>query len=245
MTTSVSTQSLSSSTTSIHLVRYQLTWSTPIPAPNHSVLKNILEYALTRAGFAQRDFNQPARWGWGIVHEWNTANRTRRMTALHFGSADSTWIAGLSRLTPEILQDSAAEAGLRWPLGQLAMTPQPDWTIPLFIQPVTPIRVLATVRHGRRPALLTLDTEWETALNRTMAYRFGRPFALRVIPDPWMPISRPVGSASLVVHGRPVALPGVMMPFILTGPSHDCATVWSSGLGSSTGMGFGWITTLS
>ncbi len=214
----------------------------PIPAPNHSTLKNILEYALTRDGVPYRPFG-PARWGWG-AYTFPDPDQPQRflLIGLGWGSADPHYMDILDHLTPARLHESAAEAGIDWPSSKIqddAPLLSPDM---LLVRPITPIRVLESVPSGRRPAILQLNEDWTIALNRTMSYRLGRPFHLQMQQDHLFTATQ------VSVSSRPLSqttrLPGITASFVLRAPtefSHELSVVWASGLGANTGMGFGWI----
>ena len=99
---------------------------------------------------------------------------------------------------------------------------------------------------GRTKAVLTPGDEFNAALNRIMARRFGRSFRLTFIPDRLYTFSRKGKiAASMAIKiredGQPVCLPGIVTPFVLTGPTEDLRDAWFSGLGVGTGMGFGCV----
>jgi hypothetical protein len=149
----------------------------------------------------------------------------------------------LDRLGPESVQRSAAEAGIDWP----DSTVQDDAPLIsadlLLVHPVTPIRVLESVSHGRRKAILTLNEAWTAALNRTMAYRLGHPFHLRVQQDRMLAANHVTIGSRLLSAQTHTSLPGIVTLFILSAPlnAQEISEVWASGLGANTGMGFGWI----
>ena len=210
-----------------------------------SALKNVLEFATTRGGAALRSHAGPARWGWGFTTQLRPHSSDRVLTSLSWGTTDPAMEEALRCLTPERLRESAAEAGMPLRVVTWDADPVPDFTHSLFVQPITPLRVLESARYGRRLVRLQLDAAWEAALNRTMSYRFGRPFALRVTLDPAWLWATPSGIRSQPFENKTthhiVRLPGLMTPFLLDGPPDDLATVWANGCGAGTGMGFGWI----
>ncbi len=230
----------SASPVTVQSLRRVIRWAKPVENVDQSVIKNVLEAAITRAGASIRPFG-PAQWGWG-VYAVHGGKEPRRIRGMAFGSADPMMALALSRVTPDILRASAREA--RWTLPDADMVDEavPNLALPMIALPVTPVRVLTNPRTGRRLAMLTVDVDWAAALNRTMAFRFGRPFALRVMVDPATLVGASyLGQRAVVSHGHVVKLPGVVHPIILMGPPADLATVWTSGMGASTGMGFGWI----
>ncbi len=221
------------------MIRRICTLDRPIPAPDHSTLKNILEYALTRSGVPYRPFG-PARWGWGAYTIPDPACPHRfLLVGLGWGSADPRYMTILDHLTPESVQQSAVETGIDWPDSVMQDDAPLISTDILLVQPVTPIRVLESVLHGRRKAILILNAAWTAALNRTMSYRFGRPFHLQVQQDQMLAHHAVMGIRPLSAQTN---LPGIVAPFILTAPeTQELQSVWASGLGANTGMGFGWV----
>jgi len=228
------------------MIRICATLDTSIPfRGTASQLKNILEFAVTRSGAALRSHEGPSRWGWGYRTIAGPNPSERRLTSLSWGTSDPDMEKALSLITPHVLSESAANAGL--PLGVLNFKQAllPDFSYPIIVKPVTPIRVLESVRSGRRKAILQMDDHWVDGLNRTMSYRFQRPFALKMSQDVDMSLSFGNTVKAQVIENKAshqiVGLPGIIQPFILDGPPDDLAAVWFSGCGSGTGSGFGWI----
>lgn len=227
------------------MIRIRATLSQPVPFHHVSEIKNVIEFAATRGGAALRSHAGPSRWGWGFVTEPGDKKDERRLRSLSFGTTDQDAEQSLRHITAEWLQESAAAAGITLSIEGLVADPLPDFSGAILAHPITPIRVLDSTRQGRRRAILQLNAVWQEGLNRTMSYRFGRPFALQVNTDPaalWS-TARPVRSQPLEnkTLRTVVGLPGIVVPFVLEGSPEDLRAVWASGCGSGTGMGFGWI----
>jgi len=153
----------------------------------------------------------------------------------------------LAQIAPDDLVEPSQVPGAGLDVRRSKIHQELTWfpTSILSVYAISPIRVLQRNDESHRSlAILTLGPGWEMALNRTMATRFGRPFHLRVIPDAFYVRAR---QGNLVAHmgvkkdaqGRPVILPGLVFPFVLTGPEADLRDAWYNGLGAGTGMGFG------
>ena len=213
-------------------------------------IHNVLIHAMAVHGYHPPQ-KHPAAWGFGVVSRPLRGNGSRqvfRVQRIYVGSSHPDVAATLARITPEDLRElsQVPQAGLD--LHEATIHRDLSWQVTsevLAVYPLSPIRVLEH-RDGANgsTALLTLGDAWESALNRTMARRFGRPFHLQVIPDDLyirerqgrITASRPIKKDP---HGRPVVLPGLEFPFILIGPPEDLRDAWINGLGAGTGMGFG------
>jgi CRISPR-associated endoribonuclease Cas6 len=154
----------------------------------------------------------------------------------------------MAKITVEDLVEPSLSPGAGLDLRRATIAQDERW-IPseaLSLYALSPIRVLHREQGGRSQALLTPGEAFNTALNRIMQTRFGRPFRLSFIPDrlySFAKQSRLTASMAVGVRpdGRPVCLPGIVTPFVLAGPSEDLRDAWFSGLGAGTGMGFGCI----
>lgn len=213
----------------------------PVYIRTRDTIKNICEHAMHAHGYRRQD-QMPTRWGFGV--------RARRVGPQHFyqveeiilGSADPEIAETIAAVTAEDLCEPNAVPGAGLVIKEANIVPDTPWlpTPAAQFLTVSPIRVLA----GHHQTILTPGAEWEAAINRTMTARFGWPFALRVQPDS-LYVRRRKGEivARMAIkvgpEGQVRVYPGIVMPIVLSGPPTDIATAWYSGLGGSTGMGFG------
>ena len=212
-------------------------------------IHNLLVYAMGAQGY-HPPAKQTAAWGFGVISQPVSVNgprRLRRIQQIIVGSSHPDAANALARLTPGDLMEPSQVPGAGLDLRTATIRPDDPWipTDVLAARPVSPIRVLEH-RDGANgsTALLTLGEAWESALNRTMTRRLGRPVQLRVIPDDLYVRERQghiVGRRAVKRDrlGRPVVLPGLEFPFILIGTPEDLRDAWVNGLGAGTGMGFG------
>lgn len=214
----------------------------PIYIQSRDAIKNILEYALRQHGYRRVD-DRPLRWGFGVVaHRVPGRQHFYQVDQVIFGSSDPAIMDAMAAITPQDLREPNAVPGAGLDLTYATLTTEAPWvpTPAAHFLALSPIRVL----QGHRQTILTLGPDFTTYLNRTMAHRFGRPFHLTFQPDSFY-VRRHNGqiAARMAIkmspEGSPIVYPGLVLPFVLTGPEDDIATAWYSGLGSSTGMGFG------
>lgn len=209
-------------------------------------IKNVIDNALARHGYRRLD-NQPVRYGFGVIAR-PIGNGLRRIERIYLGSSDPVIAEAIAKITPEDLIEPSLTPGAGLDLRRARFIRDESWvpTEALALYAVSPIRVLHRSEGGRSQALFTPGDAFDAALNRSMATRFGRPFQLRFIPDRWYSFAKKgnlVASMAIGVRsdGRLICLPGIVTPFVLVGPSEDLQDAWFSGLGTGTGMGFGWV----
>lgn len=210
-------------------------------------VKNILDNVLARHGYARID-NQPVRYGFGVLSRPLEKNGLRRIERIYLGTSDPFIAEAMARIVPEDLLEPSLAPGAGLDLRRAVILRDERW-IPveaLSLYALSPIRVLARGTGERSRALLVTGLEFDTALNKVMTLRFGRPFQLRLIPDRSYSFMKHGDlSASMAVgirpNGKPLCLPGIVTPFLLTGPVEDIRDAWFSGLGAGTGMGFGCV----
>ncbi len=208
-------------------------------------VKNLIDTALTRHGYTL-DRKRPVRYGFGVIAKRIPATASRRLYRIErifVGSADPEISQIMEQWSPKDLVEPNAVPGAGLNLSSATMTqvPSPVLGEALAVYAISPIRVL---EGNPSRTILELGPKWEKALNQTMTRRFDRPFHLHVIPDSFYIRSRHgdiVAKMAIKVKndGYVVAYPGLVFPFVLTGPKRDLDIAWHSGLGSSTGMGFG------
>ncbi len=229
-------------------------WKIDVPRGDRSAVirsrdavKNLIDAALVRHGY-HVDRTQPARYGFGMVGKRVAApgsQRFHRVERVIVGSSDPVIARALALWTPEDLWEPNAVLGSGLDLRHSTLTSDPSPVLgeAIALYAVSPLRV---VDGNPGQTILELGAPWEQALNRTMARRFGRPFHLHVIPDSWYiraQHGRIVARMAVKVRhdGYVVAYPGLVLPFVLTGPPDELHVAWYSGLGSSTAMGFGCV----
>mgnify|MGYP000852570571 CR=1 FL=1 len=210
-------------------------------------IKNLIDSALSRHGYSRTD-NQPVCYGFGAITRPVGNNGLRRVERVILGSSDPRVTTALARITLEDLIEPALTSGAGLDLRRGRIIRDERWTPveALSLYAVSPIRVLSRTGGNRSQALLEPGEAFDTALNRSMTTRFGRPFRLKLIPDRLYSFARRGHlSASMAVglrpNGRPLCLPGIVTPFVLAGPADDLRDAWFSGLGTGTGMGFGCV----
>ncbi len=232
---------------------YIFRWKIDVPRDDRSPVirsrdsvKNLIDAALVRHGY-QINRGQPARYGFGVVAKrvGTPTQRLHRVERVIVGSSDPTIAKALAAWTPEDLWEPNAVpgAGLDLRNSIMAADPSPIISEAITLYAVSPLRVLDG-NPGR--TILELGAAWEIALNRTMARRFGHAFHLHVIPDSWYVRAK---HGQIIAHmavkirtdGYVVAYPGLVLPFVLTGPRNELHVAWYSGLGGSTAMGFGCV----
>ena len=210
-------------------------------------VKNLIDSALSAHGYRRID-NQPVRYGFGVIARPVGKQGLRRVERVYVGSSDPDIAGALSRIRAEHLLEPSLLEGAGLDLRRATIIRDERW-VPseaLALYALSPIRVLERDPQGRTLALLTPGATFNAALNRIMATRFGRPFRLSFIPDRLYSFARKGQlAASMAVatrpNGRPLCLPGIVTPFMLAGPCNDLRDAWFSGLGASTGMGFGCV----
>lgn len=229
-------------------------WRIDVPRGDRSpvirsrdAVKNLIDAALVRHGYAV-DRSRPARYGFGVVAQrvpMPGSQRWHRVQRLIVGSSDPAIAQALAEWASDDLWEPNAVpgAGLDLRHSTLSVDPSPVVGEAISLYAVSPIRV---VEGNPGQTILELGPAWEQGLNRTMARRFGRPFHLHVIPDSWYVRARHgqiVARMAVKVRsdGYVVAYPGLLLPFVLTGPREELDVAWYSGLGSSTAMGFGCV----
>lgn len=215
----------------------------PVYIKTRDSVKNLLEHALHCHGY-QRLVRDPVRWGFG-VHARRVANqRFYRVHEIIVGSSEPSISSVIERITVADLVEPNAVPGAGISLQHAEIFTETPWVptpVAQFIA-VSPLRVLA----GHHQTILELGQDFERALNRTMQTRFSRRFHLEFRPDSWY-VRRRNGNivARMAIkqgpNGRITVYPGLVLPFVLMGPPEDIAVAWYSGLGGSTGMGFGCI----
>lgn len=221
-----------------------------IAADKAGAVKNVIDSYLSRQG-VPLDRTRPAPYGFGVVARRIRAagpHRLYRIQEIRIGSTDEQVARALQELRPDELYEPSAVDGAGLDLRGAEIARMGAW-LPVEAMAgyaVSPIRVLDT-RPGRPKgrAMATFGPEFDRALNRTMEQRFGRPFHLRFIPDAaYVRLRRGQVAARMAVKrspdGRMVTLDGVVLPFLLEGPPEELREAWFNGLGSATGLGFGW-----
>lgn len=210
-------------------------------------VKNIIDSALSRYGYSRVD-NTPVRYGFGVLSRPVGKEGLRRIERVILGSADPRIAQAIAKITSEDLLEPSMTPGAGLDLRQARIIRDERWTPAeaLSLYALSPIRALVYDKGGRSRALLTPGLEFNAALNRAMACRFGRSFRLTFIPDALYARARGGNlSASMAIKiredSRPVCLPGIVTPFVLAGSSEDLRDAWFSGLGAGTGMGFGCV----
>lgn len=208
-------------------------------------VKNIIDNALARRGYNRID-NQPVCYGFGVIARPVGVNGLRRIERVVLGTSDPTIAEAMAKITSNDLLEPSLTPGAGLDLRRATIRRDERWMAveALSLYALSPIRVLGWKKRGRSQALLTPGEAFNAALNRVMETRFGRPFRLSFIPDRLYSFSKKGNlTASMAVgmkaDGRPICLPGIVTPFLLTGPSQDLCDAWFSGLGAATGMGFG------
>lgn len=209
-------------------------------------IKNVIDYALSRHGYRRVD-NQPVRYGFGVIARPVGNNGLRRVERVILGSSDPPIAEALAQFTSEDLLEPALTPGAGLDLRRARIVRDDRWTPveALSLYALSPIRVLQRIGN-RSQAVLEPGEAFNTALNGSMTTRFGRTFRLTFIPDRLYTFAhRGRLTASMAVgqrsDGRPLCLPGLLTPFVLTGPAEDLRDAWFSGLGASTGLGFGCV----
>lgn len=214
----------------------------PLYIQSRDAIKNIFEHALRRYGY-RRQGDAPVRWGFGVLaHRVPGPQRFYAVHSVIVGSSDPTIAAIIAQFQPSDLVEPNAVPGAGIDLSSAQLTTDDPWlpTPAAHFMTVSPLRVLA----GHHQTILSLGPAFTEALNRTMAFRFGRPFHLEFRPDS-LYVRRRGGQIAarmaikIAPDGHAVVYPGLVLPFVLTGPAEDIAVAWYSGLGGSTGMGFG------
>lgn len=213
--------------------------------------KNLCDSALSRHGY-RIDRSKPAPYGFGVIARpvRVTGARARRMFRIErawIGSTNPDVTQALAQITPEDLYEPSDVTGAGLDMHTATITNE-DWfpTDVVAGYAISPIRVLQTTPGTPRGhALSVFGPEFDRALNRTMERRFRRPFRLRFVPDTgYVRLRRGDVTVHMGVRslpdGRVVALDGVVLPFLLAGPSEDIRDAWYNGLGSATAQGFGW-----
>ncbi|MCY0908738.1 MAG: hypothetical protein OWR62_10140 [Sulfobacillus thermotolerans] len=212
-------------------------------------IHNVLTFALVRHGY-HPVANRPSPWGFGVVGRRVRTRGPRRLWRVErivVGTTEPTIAEALARITPDDLVEPSQVPSAGLDLRQSTLRHDVSWfaTSALSVYALSPIRVLERTEESHQSmAILTLGPQWDAALNRTMATRFGRPFQLRVVPDEFYVRAH---QGHLVAkmgikkdrQGRPVILPGLVFPFLLLGPESDLRDAWFNGIGAGTGMGFG------
>lgn len=216
----------------------------PLYIQTRDSIKNVLESALRRHGYWRTD-RGPVRWGFG-VRAWRIPGPQRlyQVREIIVGTADPAIAKALAAMTADDLVEPNAVPGAGIDFRAARIVTESPWlpTPAAEFRTVSPIRVLA----GRHQTILELGPQFDEAVNRTMATRFNRRFQLRVQPDSAY-VRRRNGKivARMAIKrqtdGRVTVYPGLVFPFVLAGPPEDLAVAWYSGLGGSTGMGFGCI----
>ncbi|MHB1563728.1 MAG: CRISPR-associated endoribonuclease Cas6 [Leptospirillum sp.] len=210
-------------------------------------IKNIVDSALSKHGYHRID-NRPVRYGFGVISRPVGKGGLRRVERIYLGSSDPEIAVAMSRIVAEDLCESSLTPGAGLDLREARIFRDDRW-IPceaMSLYAVSPIRVLSRDGRDRSLAILNIGTDFSSILNRIMETRFGRPFCLTFIPDRLYSFMRKGHlSASMAVGRRPdgrvICLPGIVTPFVLTGPPDDLRDSWFSGLGAGTGMGFGCV----
>ena len=229
-------------------------WKIDVPREDRSAVihsrdavKNLIDAALVRHGY-RVNRKQPARYGFGVVAKPVAMPGTKRLHKVErviVGSSDPAIARAMESWTAEDLWEPNAVPGSGLDLRGSSIRPDPSPILgdAIALYMVSPLRV----QEGNTgQTLLELGETWELALNRTMGRRFGKPFHLHVIPDSWYIRSnrgKIVARMAVKVRndGYVVAYPGLVFPFVLTGPRDELQIVWYSGLGGSTAMGFGCV----
>jgi len=210
-------------------------------------IKNIIDSALSKHGYHRVD-NRPVRYGFGAISRPTGKGGLRRVERIYLGTSDPKIASAMNRITVADLVEPSLTPGAGLDLRKARIFRDERW-VPaeaLSLYALSPIRVLSREDGDRSRAMLDLGPHFTQALNRIMETRFGRPFHLTFIPDRLYSFSRKGNlSASMAVGKRPdgrvICLPGIVTPFVLTGPVDDVRDAWFSGLGAGTGMGFGCV----
>ncbi len=213
-------------------------------------VKNLLDHALSRHGY-RLDRSTPARYGFGViarrVNAGSLQRRLYRVERVWIGSADKEAANALARIDVSDLWEPLDVSGAGLDL-RTATIHEEHWESAEAATgyAVSPIRVLNTeVGSPHGYAQSAFGPQFDTSLNATMQRRLGRSFHLRFIPDmSYVRLHQGNVQVRMSVRklpdGRMVALDGVVLPFLLVGPSIDIRDAWYSGLGAATGEGFGW-----
>ncbi len=234
-------------------LRIEVPLTPPTVFKTQDSVHNLLVHAMAQHGY-HLPRNQPARWGFGVIRRPVSSIPTSlplfHLQRIIVGSTDREIADVLAQLTPDDLTELSQVPGSGLDLRHAQIIHDRSW-IPTAVLPIAPISPVRVLEHGPRGsiALLQLGPTWEARLNHVMTRRFDRPFAIRVIPDDIYLRERggrvctqlPV--KSMPKTHRPVVLPGLQFPAILTGPEADLRDAWFNGLGAGTGMGFGCLGT--
>lgn len=213
-------------------------------------IADLLGSALRRHGYDPHAEQTPARWGFGaITRPLKTAGaRLYALEAIHCGSSDPRIANALAHIDAHDLRLEGAMPG--WTLDCRTATVSnytviPDGSEALNVYCVAPIRLIRYHSGGRREEIVTLADDLDSLINRTMSRRFGRAFHLRALPDRLYLRGRSSISAGFAIksddRGRAIVKRGIVLPFTLTGPFEDLCHAWYSGLGRTTGLGFGML----
>lgn len=215
-------------------------------------VKNIIDACLHKYGYA-RENNTPSKYGWGaLIHK--VGSGLYRIDRVWVGSCDPVITKAIEQIKVEDLIEPTMTpgAGLDLRKSRLSFESLPKKVSAISCFTNTPIRVLSKKDSGRAKALTTTGEFYSKRLNETMSKRFGRPFSLEFIPNnTYVRMNGGEIVRSLPIRGQKRTsgddtgntffLPGIVVPFILSGPEEDLLVALTSGIGANTGMGFGWI----
>jgi hypothetical protein len=213
-------------------------------------IADLLGGALRRHGCNPNSDAYPARWGFGVVARRlkSATPRLYSVEAIHLGSSDERIAAAIARIEPSDLVLDTAMPG--WELDCRTAkvrdyTLLPDGIEALNLYCVSPIRLTRRLADGQHEDVTELCADLNQLINRTMERRFARPFDLQLLPDRLYLRGRSNVSAGFAIksddRGRAVVKRGIVLPFTLVGSHADLEHAWYSGLGRTTGLGFGML----
>ncbi len=219
---------------------------------DRDAVANLLIAAMRKYGYRPQQ-NVPTRWGFGVVskslnhHSKNPKQWLHLVQRIIVGSSDPSIAAIITQIKPDdLLEPNQVEgAGLDLRMANIYVASPWIGTEAVSFYCVSPIRV--TEHHDKQSnygSYLQTGDKLNQLLNRTMQSRFKRSYDLNFIPDSLYVRScggkMEAGMAiKTLPNDKPLIIKGLMLPFILTGATEDLRDVWYSGLGRSTGRGFG------
>lgn len=208
---------------------------------------NLLIAAMKKHGFCF-ETNHPARWGFGVVSTPVDKNKTlRRVGRVYIGSADPDIANILAKIEPHDLIEPNAVLGCGLDLSMASITTQTHSleSEGIAFYCISPLRANAPAITPQ--GLPEFGAPFNEALNLAMKHRFQRDFNLSFIPDSLYIRAKAGNITARMAHNVSkntqgvLTKPGIITPFILTGPKEEIDIAYFSGLGINTGRGFGCV----
>ncbi len=207
---------------------------------------NVLIHAMVKHGF-QVEKNTAAKWGFGVLSTpTDKTKNLRRIGRVYVGSSDPKIAEILSKIEPKDLIEPNAMPGCGLNLSMAEITKQ---TTSLETEGIG-FYCISPIRPAHLPQteyeLPAFGQPFNDALNLAMQHRFNREFHLSFAPDSLYVRAKGGNVTARMAHNRKspqgvLTKPGLITPFVLTGPKEEIDIAYFSGLGINTGRGFGCI----